>query len=149
MKGYLNKPKENAKVFEEGGWFHTGDVAIMDKEGYFKIVDRVKDMIIVSGYKVYSSRVEDMLTEHPAIDLIALVGIPNPDRPGSEIVKAFITIREDFTGNRDEEILIADILSFAKEKLSPYEVPKRIEIRDELPLTTVGKVSKKELRANA
>jgi len=149
MKGYLNKPEENKKAFDEDGWFHTGDVAIMDEDGYFKIVDRVKDMIIVSGYKVYSSKVEDILVKHPAIDIVALVGVPNPERPGSELVKAFITLRDDYTGPQDPETLKADIIAFAKEKLSPYEVPKLIEIRDELPLTTVGKVSKKDLRAEA
>ncbi|NVM55897.1 MAG: AMP-dependent synthetase, partial [Candidatus Helarchaeota archaeon] len=94
-------------------------------------------------------KVEDVLTQHPAIDIIALIGVPNPERPGSELVKAFITIRDDYTGPQDEETLKEDITKFAKEKLSPYEVPKLIEIRKELPLTTIGKVYKKDLRVEA
>lgn len=144
MKGYLNKPEENKSVFDIDGYFHTGDVAIMDEDGYFRIVDRVKDMIIVGGYKVYSSKVEDVLAYHPAVDIIALVGVPNPERPGSELVKAYIQLKP---GINPTEELKAEIISFAKEKLTPYEVPKIIEFREELPLTAVGKVYKKELRA--
>ena len=144
MKGYLNKPDENKKAFDADGWFHTGDVAIMDEDGYFKIVDRVKDMIIVGGYKVYSTKVEDILTHHPAINIIALVGIPNPERPGSELVKAFIQLKPDITATEE---LKEEIIKFAKAKLSPYEVPKLIEFRKELPLTAVGKVYKKDLRS--
>jgi len=130
-------------------FFHTGDVAIQDEEGYLRIVDRTKDMIIVSGFKVFSKRVEEVLSEHPAIDMIALIGVPNPDRPGSELVKALITVRADYTYDGDADALKADILKMAKEKLTPYEVPKQIEIREEFPLTTVGKVDKKVLRKEA
>jgi long-chain acyl-CoA synthetase len=147
MNGYLNKPEENKKVFDKDGWLHTGDVAIMDEEGYFRIVDRIKDMIIVSGYKVFSTKVEDILSKHPAIDMIALIGIPNPERPGSELVKAYVTIKPTYEGSRDPSALKAEILAFAKEHLAPYEVPKLVEIRNELPLSTVGKVLKKDLRA--
>jgi len=146
MKGYYNKPEETKIAIDKDGYMHTGDVAIMDEEGYLKIVDRTKDMIIVSGFKVFSSKVEDMLAKHPAINMIALIGVPNPDRPGSEIVKAFIQLDPNYEYDGNEEKLKEDITKFAKENLSPYEVPKMIEIVEELPLTVVGKVDKKVLR---
>jgi long-chain acyl-CoA synthetase len=145
MSGYYKKPEENKNAFDKDGYFRTGDVAIMDDEGYFRVVDRTKDMIIVSGYKVFSVKVEGALTEHPAIDMIATIGIPNPERPGSEIVKAFIQLKPEYIG-QDEEKLKKDITAFAKEKLTPYEVPKIIEFMEALPLTAVGKLDKKRLR---
>ena len=146
MKGYYNKPEETDKAIDKDGFMHTGDVAIMDEVGYLKIVDRTKDMIIVSGFKVFSAKVEDALTKHPAIGAIALIGIANPDRPGSEIVKGFIQVDPDYQFDGNKEALKEDITKFAKEQLSPYEVPKILEIVDELPLTAVGKVDKKILR---
>ncbi|MFX0031251.1 MAG: AMP-binding protein [Promethearchaeota archaeon] len=146
MKGYYNKPEETEKAIDKDGYMHTGDVALMDERGYLKIVDRTKDMIIVGGFKVFSSKVEDILSKHPAIGMIALVGVPNPDRPGSEFVKAFIQLNPDFDYDGNEEALREDILKFSKENLAPYEVPKSIEIMEELPLTVVGKVDKKTLR---
>ena len=125
---------------------HTGDVGIFDAEGYVRIVDRTKDMINVSGFKVFSKKVEEILSEHPAIDMIATIGLQNPENPGSELVKAFVTLAPGYPSDADEEKLKADILKFAKEKLAPYEVPKTIEIRAELPLTPIGKIDKKELR---
>lgn len=125
---------------------HTGDVAVMDDEGYLRIVDRTKDMIIVSGFKVFSKRVEEVLAEHPAIDMIAIIGAKNPERPGSELVRAYITLRANYTFDGDTDALKEDILKFAKEKLAAYEVPKEIEIIQEMPLTSVGKVDKKKLR---
>ena len=147
MQGYYNKPEETKKAIDSDGYMHTGDVAMMDEDGYLRIVDRTKDMIIVGGYKVFSSKVEDVLSEHPAIGTLALIGTPNPDRPGSEIVKAFIQLDPDFEYDGNKKALIEDITNFAKEKCAPYEVPKIIEITDEIPLTTVGKVDKKVLRA--
>ena len=102
--------------------------------------------MIVSGYKVFSSKLEDILSQHPAIEMVATIGIPNPGRPGSELVKAYITISPDFNFDGDTEALKNDITSWAKTKVSPYEVPKIIEIREELPLTIVGKIDKKVLR---
>jgi len=145
MSGYYKKPEETKIAFDKDGYFRTGDVAVMDDEGYLRVVDRTKDMIIVSGYKVFSVKVEGALTEHPAIDMIATVGIPNPERPGSEIVKAFVQLRPEFSA-QDKESLKKDITAFAKEKLTPYEVPKVIEFMDALPLTAVGKLDKKKLR---
>ena len=125
---------------------HTGDVGIMDEEGYVRIADRTKDMIIVSGFKVFSTKLEDTLTQHPAIGMVAAIGLPNPDRPGSEIVKVVIQIDSEFEYDGNEEALKEDITAFAKEKCAAYEVPKIIEFIEELPLTAVGKVDKKILR---
>jgi len=146
MKGYLNKPEETKVAIDNDGYMHTGDVAVMDKDGYLKIVDRVKDMIIVSGFKVFSAKVEDILVKHPSVKKIAIIGVPNPDRPGSELVKAFIQIDPSYTYDGNEETLKADIIQFAKDNCSPYEVPKIIEITKELPLISVGKIDKKVLR---
>ena len=146
MKGYHNKPEETANMLNKDGWLKTGDVAIMDEEGYLRIVDRTKDMIIVSGFKVFSAKLEDTLTKHPAIGMIATIGIPNPDRPGSEIVKAFIQLDPNYEYDGNEAALKEDITKFAKENCSPYEVPKFIEFTEELPLTAVGKIDKKVLR---
>ncbi|TFG16326.1 MAG: AMP-dependent synthetase [Promethearchaeota archaeon] len=144
--GYFNKPEETKKAIDSEQFMHTGDMGMMDQDGYLKIVDRTKDMIIVGGYKVFSVKVEDTLTQHPAVGMIATVGIPNPDRPGSEIVKAYIQIDPNFTFDGNEDALKNDILQYAKDNCAPYEVPKIIEFTEELPLTTVGKVDKKALR---
>jgi long-chain acyl-CoA synthetase len=146
MAGYYKKPDETRQVFDADGYLHTGDVAVQDGEGYLRIVDRTKDMIIVGGFKVFSKKVEEVMVDHPAIDMIAIIGLPNPERPGSEHVKAVVTLNPDFTFGGDEETLKADILRMARERLSPYEVPKYIEIRKEIPLTVVGKIDKKVLR---
>ncbi len=146
MKGYYNKPEETKNSLIDG-YMHTGDVGVMDADGFIKIIDRTKDMIIVGGFKVFSAKLEDVLTEHPAIGMIALIGVPNPDRPGSEIVKAFIQLEPSYEFDGNKEALKEDIISFAKEKCAPYEVPKMIEITEELPLTAVGKVDKKILRS--
>jgi long-chain acyl-CoA synthetase len=146
MKGYYNKPEETEKAIDKDGFMHTGDVAVMDEEGYLRIVDRTKDMIIVGGYKVFSAKLEDALTKHPAIDMVATVGLPNLDRPGSEIVKAYIQLDPEYEYDGNEEALKESIIAFARENCAPYEVPKILEIREELPLTVVGKVDKKILR---
>jgi long-chain acyl-CoA synthetase len=148
MQGYFNKPAETKSAVDEDGYMHTGDVGIMDEEGYLSIVDRTKDMIIVGGFKVFSSKVEDAISNHPAIGIVALIGEENPDRPGSEIVKAYIQVDPDFNYDGDAEKLKADITAYAKEQCSPYEVPKVIELIDEIPLTAVGKVDKKMLRVS-
>ncbi len=147
MQGYYNKPEETAKAIDKDGYMHTGDVGIMDEDGYIRIVDRTKDMIIVGGYKVFSAKVEDTLVNHPAIGMVALIGLPNPDRPGSEIVKAFVQINPDFEFDGNKEALKEDIIKFSKDNLAPYEVPKLVEFSEELPLTVVGKIDKKILRS--
>jgi long-chain acyl-CoA synthetase len=146
MQGYYNKPEETAHAIDKDGYMHTGDVAIMDEDGYLTIVDRTKDMIIVGGFKVFSSKVEDALSKHPAISLLALIGVENPERPGSEIVKAYIQLDPAFDFDGDQDTLKQDIIAFAKEKVAPYEAPKIIEFIEEMPLTAVGKIDKKVLR---
>jgi len=145
MVGYYNKPEETRNSIKDG-YMHTGDVGVMDEDGFITIVDRTKDMIIVGGFKVFSAKLEDTLTKHPAIGTIATIGIPNPDRPGSEIVKAYIQLDPSYEYDGNQEALKADITKFAKENCAPYEVPKLIEFSDELPLTAVGKIDKKILR---
>ncbi len=145
MKGYFNSPEATAKALE-GGYLHTGDVGIFDEDGYLKIVDRIKDMLNVSGYKVYSVRVEDILVEHPDIEIAAIVGVKDPKRPGSEIVKAFIQLKEGVSAT---DTVKESIKKFAAENLSKYENPKQWDFREEIPLTMVGKVLKRELRDEA
>ncbi len=142
MKGYYKSPEATAKALE-GGYLHTGDVGVFDADGYLKIVDRIKDMLNVSGYKVYSVRVEDILTKHPDIEICAIIGLEDKSRPGSEIVKAFIKLKE---GVALTDAVKASIQKYADENLAKYEVPKQWEFREELPLTLVGKVLKRELR---
>jgi long-chain acyl-CoA synthetase len=146
MQGYLNKPQETENAIDADGYMHTGDVGIMDEDGYIRIVDRTKDMIIVGGFKVFSSKVEDVLASHPAIGMVALIGVANPERPGSELVKAFVQLDPDYGFDGDPDTLKEKMIEFAREKCSPYEVPKIIEFVDEMPLTAVGKIDKKVLR---
>ncbi|MBC2764156.1 MAG: long-chain fatty acid--CoA ligase [ANME-2 cluster archaeon] len=112
----------------------------MDDEGYFYITDRVKDMANISGYKVYTRLIDDILYEHPAVADAAAIGLPDPERPGSERIKAFIILKEG------EKITADDIISHCKEKLPPYAVPKFVEFRKELPLTVTEKLFKRQLR---
>lgn len=141
MKGYWNKPEETARTLKDG-WLYTGDIATMDEDGYFYIVDRKKDMINVSGFKVYPREVDDILFEHPAVAMAAAVGVSDPQRPGSELVKAYIVLKPDYVGRVSSE----DIGRYCKRRLAPYKVPKIIEFRKELPTTLVGKVFKRALR---
>ena len=146
MQGYYNKPNETAKAVDNDGYMHTGDVGLMDEDGYVKIVDRTKDMIIVGGFKVFSAKVEDTLSKHPAVGMIALVGEPNPDRPGSEIVHAYIQLDPEFVYDGNEEALKEDFIIFAKDNCAPYEIPKKVHIMKDIPLTVIGKIDKKALR---
>ncbi len=148
MKGYHNKPEETANTlreFQGAKWLYTGDVARMDEDGYFYIADRTKDMLIVGGFKVFSREVEDVLSEHKAVEQCAIVGITNPERPDSQIVKAVIQLTKDAQG-KDPEVIKKDILEHCKENLAPYKVPKMIVFMEAIPLTAVGKVDKKALR---
>ncbi|MGQ9723209.1 MAG: AMP-binding protein [Candidatus Jordarchaeum sp.] len=141
-KGYWKKAEETKKALKEG-WYYTGDIGYMDKDGYFYIVDRKKDIINVSGYKVASREVDDVLFEHPAVNMAATIGLPDPDRPGSEIVKAFVILKEGYEGSPK---LAEEIRQFLKKSLAPYKVPKIVEFKKELPLSATGKVLKRELR---
>ncbi|MBI2126187.1 MAG: long-chain fatty acid--CoA ligase [Thaumarchaeota archaeon] len=139
MLGYWNKPEETAKMIKDG-WLLTGDIARMDEDGYFYIVDRKKDMIDVSGFKVWPREVEEVLYEHPAIKDAAVIGIA--DKYRGETVKAFLVLKEGFQGQVSED----DIVKFCKEKISTFKVPKIIEFRKELPKTIIGKVLRRTLR---
>lgn len=139
MLGYWPEP---GRGLDEEGFVHTGDVVKMDENGYFSIVDRTKDMAIVSGYKVYTRELDDILYDHPATEVAAAIGVPDPEREGSERIKVFIQLREDYKGKVVEE----DYMAYLKEKVAKYAVPRSITFLDELPLTEVFKVNKKVLR---
>ena len=138
MKGYWQRPKETADTMV-GEFFRTGDVGYMDAEGYTFIVDRLKDIIICSGFNVYPRRIEEAIYEFPAVQEVTVLGIPDSYR--GEAPKAYVKLREGM------EATAADILKFLEPKLSKIEMPAEIEFRDELPKTLIGKLSKKELRA--
>lgn len=137
MKGYWNQPEETAKALNSEGWFHSGDIGMMDENGYIKIVDRKKDMILVSGFNVYPNEIEDVLVAHPGIVEVGAIGVP--DEKSTEVVKVVVVKRDP---NLNEE----DVRSFAKERLAGYKVPKYVEFREELPKTNVGKILRRALR---
>jgi long-chain acyl-CoA synthetase len=137
MKGYWNLPEETADVLRDG-WLFTGDIAKMDRDGYFYITDRKKDLIKYKGYSVYPRELEDVLYEHPAVKLCAVVG--KPDRTAGEIPKAYIVLKKDAAATEDE------IKKFVKSKVAPYKSIREIEFRTELPMTPVGKVLRRTLR---
>ena len=139
MKGYW---PDAGSGLEEGGWLKTGDLGKMDDDGYFHVVDRIKDMINVSGMKVYSIEVDEVLFKHPEVEGAVTIGIPDPERPGSERIKAFIRLRENAKGKVSEQ----GIIEYCKESLAAYAVPKIIEFRDDLPLTVTEKIFKRALR---
>ena len=138
MREYWNRPKETKDAFR-GGWYHTGDAGYLDDEGYLFLVDRVKDMIVTGGENVYSAEVESAIASHPAVDQVAVIGIP--DETWGEAVLAVIVCREGATVSADE------IKAWARERIAGYKVPKSVEFRDEpLPLSGALKVLKRELR---
>lgn len=136
MQGYWNRPDETAKVIING-WLHTGDVAVCDETGFFKIVDRKKDMILVSGFNVYPNEIEDVVAAHPGVLEVAAVGVP--DEHSGEAVKLFIV-------KKDANLKEQEIIDFCKDKLTNYKRPRSIEWRKELPKTNVGKILRRELR---
>jgi long-chain acyl-CoA synthetase len=142
MKGYWPEPGAG---LSEGKWLHTGDIGSMDEDGYFYVHDRVKDMINVSGMKVYSTTVDEVLYKHPAVLMAAAFAVPDPKTPGSDRVMAVIRLKDHQKGKVTEE----EMRNFCKENLPPYAVPKYIELRDDLPLTVTEKLFKKELREEA
>lgn len=143
MMGYHNMPSETSnvlKVHPDGKtWLHTGDIAKMDADGYFYIVDRKKDMVLVGGYNVYPTNVEKVLMEHPAVLEVGVAGITHPDKPGQEMLKAWVVLRPG------ESVSEADLIAYAGTKLARYEIPTRIQYVNELPRTTVGKILRREL----
>jgi long-chain acyl-CoA synthetase len=142
MKEYYNQPEETANAIRDG-WMFTGDVARMDEDGYFYIVDRVKDMVIVSGFKVFTRELDDVLMKHPDIALAASVGTPDPERPGSERVAAAVVLKPGIEKNDAQR---EKIIKYLKENVAPYKVPKMIKFMEELPTSGVGKVLKRELK---
>lgn len=141
--GYHEKPEETANTLRDG-WIYTGDVCQMDENGYFYVVDRMKDMVNISGFKVFTRQVDDVLMEHPDIDVAATIGLPDPARPGSEIVVSALVLKPD---REKSEAMREKIGQYMREKVAPYKVPKRIEFMDQLPTSGVGKILKRELRA--
>jgi len=138
MKGYWPTPGSGLL----DGWLPTGDVGRMDGDGYFYIVDRVKDMANISGYKVYTSIIDDVLFAHPAVSMAAAIGIPDPEREGSERIKAFIRLKEGYK----DKVTAQEIIDFCRDKVPPYARPKFVEFREDLPLTVTEKLFKRALR---
>ncbi len=138
MLGYWNKPEETATAIDADGWFKTGDIAIIQGDGFIRIVDRKKDMIIVSGFNVYPNEVEGVLLSHPEIIEAAVISIPDEDT--GEAVKAFVVLAQG--SSLDDQ----SIKTFCKESLTPYKVPRNYEFRQELPKSAVGKILRRELR---
>jgi long-chain acyl-CoA synthetase len=137
MQGYWNRPDETAKVMTADGYFKSGDVGFMDQNGFFKIVDRKKDMILVSGFNVYPNEIEDVVARHPKVMESAAIGLP--DEKSGEVVKLFIV-------KKDQSLTEDEIKTFCKENLTAYKVPKYFEFRTDLPKSNVGKILRKDLR---
>jgi long-chain acyl-CoA synthetase len=137
MQGYWGRPDETAKTVTEDGWLRTGDIARTDGDGYFYIVDRLKDIIIASGFNIVPREVEEVLFEHPKVQEAVVAGVPDAYR--GETVKAYIVLRAGETATADE------IIAFCAERLAPYKVPKQVEFRSELPKTQVGKFLRRVL----
>jgi long-chain acyl-CoA synthetase len=140
MAGYWNRPDETAKVMTADGFFKSGDVGVMDERGYVRIVDRKKDMILVSGFNVYPNEIEQVVSQHPGVLECAAVGIP--DEKSGEAVKLFV-VRSDGTLSED------DLSRYCRDNFTAYKRPKYIEFRDELPKSNVGKILRRELRQGA
>lgn len=139
MHGYWRRPGETARAIRDA-WFHTGDVASMDPDGYFRIVDRKKDMINTSGFKVWPREVEEAVYAHEAVKLVAVVGVPDAHR--GEAVKAYIVLKDAYRGRVEAR----DLVEFCKSRLTAYKVPRVVEFREELPLSGVGKLLRRALR---
>ncbi|WP_407303131.1 AMP-binding protein [Acinetobacter sp.] len=139
MKGYWNRPDETEKVMSNG-FFRTGDIGVMDSRGYIKIVDRKKDMILVSGFNVYPSEIEDVISKHPKVLEVAVVGVS--DEKSGEVPKLFVV-------KKDPSLTTEELFAFAKENLTGYKRPRYVEFMDELPKSNVGKILRKDLRKTA
>jgi len=139
MKGYLGRPEATAEALR-GGWFHSGDVGRLDEDGYLYITDRVKDMIVRGGFNVYPREVEEVLMTHPAVSLVAVIGVPH-ERLGEE-VKAFVVLDEGATVTEGE------LVAWSKEQMADYKYPRHVEFLSELPMNATGKILKRELRTS-
>jgi acyl-CoA synthetase (AMP-forming)/AMP-acid ligase II len=140
MSGYWDKPRETAAVLRDG-WMHTGDAGRLDEEGYLHVVDRIKDMIISGGENVYSSEVENALSQHPAVAACAVIGVP--DERWGEAVHAVVVRAEGAT------VTVDDLQAHTRSRIAGYKVPRSIEFVNALPLSGAGKVLKRALRENA
>jgi long-chain acyl-CoA synthetase len=136
MKGYWKRDDETAKTLRDG-WLLTGDMARMNEDGFFFIVDRKKDMVLVSGFNVYPNEVEDVLASHPKVLEAAVVGVP--DKTSGEAVKAFIVVK-------DKSLTVEELKAYCKENLTGYKIPRHFEFRDQLPKSNIGKILRRELR---
>ncbi len=139
MLGYWQRPDATDEILQDG-WLRTGDIAVMDEEGFLRIVDRKKDMILVSGFNVYPNEIEDVVMQHSGVQEVAAVGIPS--EASGELVKIFVVKKE---ASLTEEALI----TFCRRHLTGYKVPKQVEFRTELPKSNVGKILRRELRDEA
>jgi long-chain acyl-CoA synthetase len=137
MKGYWNRPEETANVFTEDGFLRTGDVGVMDERGFIRIVDRKKDMILVSGFNVYPNEIEGVVASHPGVVEVGAIGVPDPER--GEVVKVVVV-------RKDPALTEQEIIDHCRRELTAYKVPKIVEFRDSLPKTNVGKILRRELR---
>jgi long-chain acyl-CoA synthetase len=140
-KGYWKNPEETAKTFESDGWLHTGDAGYIGEDGFVYFVERIKDLIVASGYNIAPFEVESILVTHPAVLEAAVIGVPDEYR--GEQVKAFVILREADKG----KITAEEILEYCKERMATYKRPRIIEFLDALPKNNVGKVLRRELRA--
>ena len=140
MKGYWQRPDSTAEAFDAEGWFKTGDIAVIDPDGFTRIVDRKKDMIIVSGFNVYPNEIEDVVMAHPKVASCAAIGVP--DERSGEAVKLFVVAREG-------GVTLEELKAYCKANFTAYKVPKHIVLRDSLPMTPVGKILRRELREPA
>ena len=137
MKGYWQRPDDTAQVMTSDGFFRSGDIGFMDASGYVTIVDRKKDMVLVSGFNVYPNEVEGVVALHPGVLECAVIGVPDPN--SGEAVKLFVV-------RRDPELSTEELIAYCQDQLTAYKRPKFIEFRDELPKTNVGKILRRELR---
>jgi len=137
MKGYYKRPEENKKALR-GGWMHSGDIAVMDEDGYFYIVDRTKDMIIRGGFNVYPREVEEVMIKHEAISIVAVIGVP--DEKFGEEIKACVVLKEGASASAEE------IIAWTKARIASYKYPRVVQFMDSLPMSATGKILKKELR---
>jgi acyl-CoA synthetase (AMP-forming)/AMP-acid ligase II len=138
MRGYWNKPRETSEVLRDG-WLYTGDIGLMDEEGYVRVVGRKKELIKCSGFSVFPSEVEGLLYKHPAIAEVAVIGVPDPYR--GEAPKAFIVLKAEYKGKVNE----GEIIEWSKENMAAYKRPQMIEFRDELPKSAAGKILRRLL----
>jgi long-chain acyl-CoA synthetase len=137
MMGYWQRPEASAEALDADGWLKTGDIAVIDADGFVRIVDRKKDLIIVSGFNVYPNEIEDVVMAHPCVASCAAIGVP--DERSGEAVKLFVVPRA-------QGVSVDELKAYCKENFTAYKVPKHIVLRESLPMTPVGKILRRELR---